>query len=69
MARSDFARSTPKLEDHPLSAVATHSIYSQLPSTSRGRRLHLQPKDRGPHTKCMRNFGRKTWREQTSWKT
>jgi hypothetical protein len=36
----------PKLEDHPLSAVATaYSIYSQLPSKTGGRLLHPKPED------------------------
>jgi hypothetical protein len=39
-------RSTPKLEDHPLSAVRDCLfIYSQLPSKSGGRLLHPQSED------------------------
>jgi hypothetical protein len=35
-----------KVEDHPLSAVITvHSVYSQLPTISEGRLLHLQTED------------------------
>jgi len=37
-------RPTPKLEHHPLSAVATaHSVYLQLPIISGGRLLHPKP--------------------------
>jgi len=49
-------RLAPKLEDRPLSAVATaYSIYLQLLPKSGGRLLRLQPQDapcrgdRGPH--------------------
>jgi hypothetical protein len=39
-------RSTPRLEDHPLSVVATaHSIYWQLPSIPGGCLLHPQPEN------------------------
>jgi hypothetical protein len=41
-------RPTPKLEDHPLSAVRDcllNILYSQLPSISGGRLLHPQPED------------------------
>jgi hypothetical protein len=39
-------RPTPKLEDHPLSfSAAAYSIYSQLPSNSRGRPFPPQLED------------------------
>jgi hypothetical protein len=39
-------RPTPKLQDHPLSAVRDYySMYSQLSSMPGGRLLHPQPED------------------------
>jgi hypothetical protein len=58
------SRQTPKLEDHPLSAVATaYSLYSQLPSVSGGALppsaawRRAMPWWQGAHITWNRHFG------------
>jgi len=68
-------RPTLKLEDTPCQlSVTAYSIYSQLPSISRGRLLHPQPEDapcrgaRAPHSytiqktsNCFASLKRSKW--------